>query len=83
MKGFQLAGADKQWKPATARIEGAKLIVTSAEVAAPIALRYAWLDFPETNLVNSADLPTSPFRTDDCAPLPAPAPAAKGKGKIK
>lgn len=83
VKGFQLAGADKQWKPATARIEGAKLIVTSAEVAAPIALRYAWLDYPETNLVNSADLPASPFRTDDWAPLPAPAPAAKGKGKTK
>jgi sialate O-acetylesterase len=83
VKGFQLAGADKQWKPATARIEGAKLIVTSPEVAAPVALRYAWLDFPETNLVNSADLPTSPFRTDDWAPLPVPAPAAKGKGKTK
>lgn len=83
VKGFQLAGADKQWKPATARIEGAKLIVTSAEVAAPVALRYAWLDFPETNLVNSADLPASPFRTDDWAPVPVPAAAAKGKGKTK
>jgi sialate O-acetylesterase len=83
VKGFQLAGADKQWKPATARIEGPKLIVTSAEVPAPAALRYAWLDFPETNLVNSADLPASPFRTDDWAPIPAPAPAAKGKGKTK
>ena len=83
VKGFQLAGADKQWKPATARIDGAKLVVTSAEVAAPVALRYAWLDFPETNLVNSADLPASPFRTDDWAPIPVPAPAAKGKGKTK
>jgi sialate O-acetylesterase len=83
VKGFQLAGTDKQWKPASAKIEGAKLIVTSAEVAAPIALRYAWLDFPETNLVNSADLPASPFRTDDWAPVPVPAPAAKGKGKTK
>ena len=83
VKGFQLAGTDKQWKPATARIDGAKLVVTSAEVAAPVALRYAWLDFPETNLVNSADLPASPFRTDDWAPVPVPAPAAKGKGKTK
>ena len=83
VKGFQLAGTDKQWKPATARIDGAKLVVTSAEVAAPVALRYAWLDFPETNLVNSADLPASPFRTDDWAPIPVPAPAAKGKGKTK
>ncbi|GBL24582.1 hypothetical protein EMGBS6_13670 [Opitutia bacterium] len=47
-KSFQLAGADKQWKPAVAKIDGAKLIVTSGEVAAPIALRYAWLDNPET-----------------------------------
>jgi sialate O-acetylesterase len=83
VKGFQLAGTDKQWKPAAARIDGAKLVVTSAEVAAPVALRYAWLDFPETNLVNSADLPASPFRTDDWAPVPVPAPAAKGKGKTK
>ena len=53
------------------------------QLAAPVALRYAWLDFPETNLVNSADLPASPFRTDDWAPIPVPAPAAKGKGKTK
>lgn len=83
VKGFQLAGTDKQWKPATARIDGTKLVVTSAEVAAPVALRYAWLDFPETNLVNSADLPASPFRTDDWPPVSLPAPAAKGKGKTK
>ncbi len=83
VKSFQLAGADKQWKPASAKIDGAKLIVSSAEVTAPVALRYAWLDNPETNLVNVADLPASPFRTDDWAPIPAPAPAAKGKSKAK
>ena len=83
VKSFQLASADKQWKPASAKIDGAKLIVSSAEVTAPVALRYAWLDNPETNLVNVADLPASPFRTDDWAPIPAPAPAAKGKSKAK
>lgn len=83
VKGLQLAGVDKQWKPASAKIDGAKLIVTSPDVAAPVALRYAWLDNPETNLVNVADLPASPFRTDDWAPIPAPAPAAKGKAKAK
>jgi len=83
VKSFQLAGADKQWKAANAKIDGSKIIVSSAGVAAPVALRYAWLDFPETNLVNSADLPASPFRTDDWAPLPVPAPAAKGKAKAK
>ena len=83
VKGLQLAGVDKQWKAANAKIEGSKLIVSSAEVAAPVALRYAWLDNPETNLVNGADLPATSFRTDDWAPVPVPAPAAKGKGKTK
>ena len=83
VKAFQLAGTDKQWKPATAKIEGTRVVVSSAEVAAPTALRYAWLDNPETNLVNGADLPAAPFRTDDWAPVPAPAPAAKAKGKAK
>jgi len=83
VKGLQLAGADKLWKPASAKIEGTKLIVSSAEVAAPVALRYAWLDNPETNLVNGADLPATSFRTDDWAPIPTPAPAASGKGKAK
>ena len=83
VKGLQLAGVDKQWKAANAKIEGSKLIVSSAEVAAPVALRYAWLDNPETNLVNGADLPATSFRTDDWAPVPVPAPAAKSKGKTK
>jgi sialate O-acetylesterase len=83
IKGLQLAGADKQWKPAVAKIDGAKLIVTSGEVTAPVALRYAWLDNPEVNLVNGADLPASPFRTDDWAPIIDPAPAVKGKAKAK
>lgn len=82
-KAFQLAGTDKQWKPATAKIDGSRLIVSSAEVAAPVALRYAWLDNPETNLVNGADLPAAPFRTDDWAPIPVPAAAPRDKGKAK
>ena len=83
VKGLQLAGADKQWKPAVAKIDGTKLVVSSPEVAAPVALRYAWLDNPETNLVNGADLPASPFRTDDWAPIPEPRPAAKDKAQSK
>ena len=84
VKGLVIAGADKQWKPATAKIDGSKLTVSSPEVAQPVAVRYAWLDNPECNLVSGADLPASPFRTDDWAPIPAPAPvrpAAKGKAK--
>ena len=43
----------------------AKVIVSSAEVPKPVAVRYAWQDWPECNLVNAAGLPASPFRTDE------------------
>ena len=65
LKGFVVAGADKAWKPATARIAGEKVIVSSAEVKAPVAVRYAWENWPTCNLYNGAGLPASPFRTDD------------------
>ena len=65
LKGFVIAGADKQWKPATARIEGAKIIVSNTDVKKPVASRYAWADNPDCNLFNGAGLPASPFRTDD------------------
>lgn len=65
LKGFTIAGEDKQWKPAQARIDGGKVIVTSAEVKQPAAARYAWENWPTCNLYNGAGLPASPFRTDD------------------
>lgn len=65
LQGFTIAGEDKQWKDAKARIEGEKVIVSSAEVAKPVAVRYAWKDWPDCNLVNGVGLPASPFRTDD------------------
>lgn len=65
IEGFELAGADKVYHPATANIEGGKVIVTSAAVSSPIAVRYAWKDDPKANLVNAAGLPASPFRTDE------------------
>lgn len=65
LKGFTIAGADKKWRWAKARIEGAKVVVTSPEVPSPVAVRYGWADHPTCNLFNGADLPASPFRTDD------------------
>jgi sialate O-acetylesterase len=62
--GFVIAGEDRQWKPAQARIEGDRVIVSSAEVKRPVAARYAWENFPTCNLFNGAGLPASPFRTD-------------------
>lgn len=70
-RGLLIAGADKLWKKADGRIEGAELVVSSPEVATPAAVRYAWMENPDCNLVNGAGLPATSFRTDD---WPAPAP---------
>jgi sialate O-acetylesterase len=65
LTGFEIAGEDQQWKPAQAKIEGDRVIASSAEVAKQVALRYAWAAKQVCNLFNSAGLPASPFRTDD------------------
>lgn len=62
--GFTLAGADKVFHPASAVIEGNTVVVTSAAVPQPVAVRYGWANVPEGNLFNAAGLPASPFRTD-------------------
>jgi sialate O-acetylesterase len=45
-------------------VDGNTLLVTSAQVANPVAVRYAWADDPVCNLVNQAGLPAGPFRSD-------------------
>ena len=65
LTGFLVAGEDKQWKTAQATITGDKVIVSSPEVAKPVAVRYAWASVAICNLFNGAGLPASPFRTDD------------------
>lgn len=65
LEGFLIAGKDRQWKPAQARIDGDQVIISNPEVKAPAAVRYAWENFPTCNLYNGAGLPASPFRTDD------------------
>ena len=64
LKGFAVAGADHKFYWAEARIEGDDVVVAAPQVAAPLAVRYAWADNPECNLYNGAGLPASPFRTD-------------------
>jgi sialate O-acetylesterase len=64
IEGFEIAGANQTFHAAAAKIEGDKVIVTSAEVTSPVAVRYAWRDNPIANLVNGAGLPASPFRSD-------------------
>ena len=71
--GFAIAGEDRVWKWAPARIEGENVVVMSPDVPAPVAVRYAWATNPDTaNLYNGADLPASPFRTDSWEKTPAP-----------
>ncbi len=68
LKQFIIAGKDRQFVPAEAKIDGDSVLVWSDKVAAPVAVRYAWLCNPEgCNLYNKEGLPASPFRTDDWA----------------
>ena len=63
--GFAVAGDDRQWHWAQAVVEGSGVVVHCDEVTKPVAVRYAWADNPDCNLVNSEGLPAVPFRTDD------------------
>ena len=63
--GFELAGSDGKFVKADASIAGSSVILTSPEVEAPVQARYAWGDDPQSNLINGAGLPASPFRTMD------------------
>jgi sialate O-acetylesterase len=65
LKGFSIAGQDRKFHWADARIDGDTVIVSSAAVSAPVAVRYDWANSPDGNLFSSAGLPASPFRTDD------------------
>ena len=62
---FVIAGADGKFVPATAKIDGTSVVVSSPDVPSPTAVRYAWANWPiNPNLYNSAGLPAAPFRTD-------------------
>jgi len=72
LKGFAICGPDKKFVWAKAEIEGDKVMVSSPDVAQPVAVRYGWADFPVVNLWNKEGLPASPFRTDDFPMITAP-----------
>jgi sialate O-acetylesterase len=62
---FSVAGEDRKWHWADARIEGDAVIVSSPKVPNPKAARYAWQSNPVATLFNGAGLPAAPFRTDN------------------
>ncbi|MDD5185809.1 MAG: sialate O-acetylesterase [Paludibacter sp.] len=61
---FTIAGADHQFYHANAQIQKNEIIVSSDQVAKPVAVRYAWSDNPDCNLINVEGFPAVPFRTD-------------------
>ena len=65
LKGFAIAGRERRFVPANAKIEGNSVVIWSPSVSYPIAVRYGWADNPEASLFNREGLPASPFRTDD------------------
>ena len=66
LRGFEIAGKDQVFYPATASIVNNKLVVTSDKVSNPTAVRYGWkADNSELNLFTKELLPVSPFRTDN------------------
>jgi len=62
--GFAIAGNDQKFYWAKAIREGNSIVVYSDKVSNPEAVRYAWADNPECNLINAEGLPAPPFRTD-------------------
>ena len=66
LKFFAIAGEDRKWAWADAKIEGDAVVVSSPKVKAPVAVRYAWgSGQQEANLFNNSGLPAPAFRTDD------------------
>ena len=89
---FQVAGADRVFKPASVRISGSRIILSSVDVPVPVAARYAWNEAAQAEIFNSSGLPLLPFRTDswplvlhmpldtnEAPTVPAPAPASAEK----
>ncbi len=64
LTGFTIAGEDKKFHTAHAKIEGDTVVVWSEDVPKPTAVRYGWAAYPVVNLWNKEGLPASPFRTD-------------------
>jgi sialate O-acetylesterase len=63
--GFAIAGEDKKFVWADAKIVGESVVLKSPAVAKPVAVRYGWANNPDVSLYNKASLPACPFRTDD------------------
>jgi sialate O-acetylesterase len=62
--GLEIAGSDKVFHPAKAKVEGNTLLVWAAEVKVPVAVRFSFSNDAIGNLFSAEGLPVAPFRTD-------------------
>ena len=63
--GFAIAGEDRKFVWADAKIAGDNVIVWSDKIPKPSAVRYGYIQYEDVNLFNAAGLPAVPFRTDN------------------
>ena len=61
LTGFEVAGGDGKFVPATAKIDGVTVVVSSPDAPEPVFVRYGWANSPRCNLFNGDGLPASPF----------------------
>jgi sialate O-acetylesterase len=61
--GFEVAGADRKFLPATAKIDGNTVLASSPAIPQPRFIRYGWANSPQCNLFNGEGLPASPFNS--------------------
>ena len=63
LKGFEIAGEDKEFKPASAEIRGSRIFISSPEVKEPLYGRYNWTNYGDVTVFGVNGLPLAPFRT--------------------
>jgi sialate O-acetylesterase len=64
-RDLAVAGEDREWHWAEARLEGQNRRGLTTDVSKPAAVRYAWQSNPLATVFNGARLPAAPFRSDD------------------
>ncbi len=72
LEGFEVAGEDRRFHSASARVDGDTVVVSAADVSHPMYVRYAWANAPMTaNLYNGAGLPAAGFTSEPHIPAPS------------
>lgn len=65
LPGFEVAGVDRVFHPATARVRSFGVVVSCPQVEHPVAVRYCFRNWATATLFSNYGIPVGPFRTDD------------------